>query len=334
MSDIELKREDDEQDEVEDKQCQGTKMMTDGVDLELGELQRRRALLLGESGKAWLAGLEALVLALTDRWGLRLEAPLAGGTEALVYRVRNHVDEPLVLKLGLPGSLATETAALRLAAGRGYVGLVAADPANDALLLEHLGGKLIDAGLSVRRQQEIVLATVQAAWHPVADASAFTTGAAKARWHLEFIAEQWSAQAAVCTTRLRDAALACCQARLEAFDPATSVLVHGDAHAWNTLRVPGEDEAWKLVDPDGYFMEPAYDLGISMREWIDEYLAGEPRVLGEARARWLSDETGIDEEPIWQWGLIELVSTGFVYLQLDEPAAAKPYFELAEAWVP
>ncbi len=308
-------------------------MTATGIRLELGALQRRRALLLGDAGREWLDGLEALVLALIRRWRLRLEAPLDGGTEALVYRVRNDAGERFVLKLGLPGSLRTEHAALRLAAGRGYAALVDADPANDALLLEHLDGKLIDAGLPIRRQQEIVLATARAAWHPVDDWSALTTGASKARWHQDFITEQWSAQRELCTIELRDAALACSQARLDAFDTASSVLVHGDAHAWNTLQVPGEAEAWKLVDPDGYFMEPAYDLGISMREWIDEYLAGKPRELGEARARWLSDETGIDPVPIWQWGLIELVSTGFVYLQLEEPASAKPYFEVAEAWV-
>ena len=308
-------------------------MMSAGFRLELGDLQRRRALLLGDAGREWLDGLETLITELASRWRLRLEAPLAGGTEALVYRVRNDADARLVLKIGLPGSLGTELAALRLAAGRGYVSLVDADPEYNALLLEHLDGKLVDAGLPVRRQQEIVLATARAAWHPVDDWSELMTGAAKAQWHLDFIVEQSSARNGACSPRLRDQALAYAQARLDAFDPASSVLVHGDAHAWNTLRVPGTATAWKLVDPDGYFMEPAYDLGISMREWIDEYRTGQPRALGEARAQWLGDETGIAQEPIWQWGLIELVSTGFVYLQLDEPASAKPYFEVAEAWV-
>jgi streptomycin 6-kinase len=28
------------------------------------------------------------------------------------------------------------------------------------------------------------------------------------------------------------------------------------------------------------------------------------------RARWLADRTGLDEEAIWEWGVVERVSTG------------------------
>jgi streptomycin 6-kinase len=87
------------------------------------------------------------------------------------------------------------------------------------------------------------------------------------------------------------------------------------------------------VDPDGYFMEPAYDMGISMREWIDEYLAGDALQLGRARAARLSAMTGLPEAPIWQWGYIEVISTALAYSQLGERALAAPYYELAERWL-
>ena len=69
-------------------------------------------------------------------------------------------------------------------------------------------------------------------------------------------------------------------------------------HAWNTLSVPGEADRFKLVDPDGYFMEPAYDMGISMREWIDEYLSGDAVKIGRARAVHLSELSGQPESAI------------------------------------
>ena len=111
------------------------------------------------------------------------------------------------------------------------------------------------------------------------------------------------------------------------------MLVHGDSHAWNTLAVPGAVDAFKLVDPDGYFMEPAYDMGISMREWIDEYLAGDAVQIGRARVAHLSALSGLPETPIWQWGFIEVISTALVYSQLGEAESAAPYYELAARWL-
>ena len=52
-------------------------------------------------------------------------------------------------------------------------------------------------------------------------------------------------------------------------NPAEFVLVHGDAHGNNTLQDLSEENAFKLVDPDGIFYEKAYDLGVLMREWTE-----------------------------------------------------------------
>lgn len=44
---------------------------------------------------------------------------------------------------------------------------------------------------------------------------------------------------------------------------------------------------FKFIDPDGIICEPAYDLGILMREWADE-LMDNPIKSGEKRCELLS----------------------------------------------
>ncbi len=103
------------------------------------------------------------------------------------------------------------------------------------------------------------------------------TGAEKARSLADFIETAWRDLGEPCSARTIEMACSFADVRHRAFDPATAVLAHGDAHAWNTLVAPGDGlRRFKLVDPDGLFIERAYDLGILMREWGAELLAGDP----------------------------------------------------------
>lgn len=83
------------------------------------------------------------------------------------------------------------------------------------------------------------------------------------------------------------------------------MLVHGDVHQWNTL-VAGD--GFKLVDPDGLLAEAEYDMGVVMREDPVELLCGDPH----ERARWLARRTSLDATAIWEWGVVERVSTGLL----------------------
>jgi streptomycin 6-kinase len=98
------------------------------------------------------------------------------------------------------------------------------------------------------------------------------------------------------------------------------VVVHGDVHQWNALEAGAE---FKLVDPDGLLAEPEYDLGIIMRE---DPLEGDLRV----RARWLADRTGRNETAIWEWGVIERVSTGLLGTRVGLQPIARQMLAAAE----
>lgn len=92
-------------------------------------------------GATWLATLPGLLDAALDRWGLRpdTDATVRWGSTALVVPVRRPQGDPGMLKIGWPhAESAVEHLALRAWRGQGAVRLLAAEPADGALLLERL----------------------------------------------------------------------------------------------------------------------------------------------------------------------------------------------------
>ena len=209
-----------------------------------------------------------------------------------------------MLKLIVPrdgDAAAHEATVLRLAAGEGCPRLFQEDVARGALLVERLGRSLYEFGCrfgAVTRSSPLAAARI---WRPAAG-SGLPTGAAKARWLAEFITTLWEELDRPCSERAVEHALASAKRRGDAHRDETAVLVHGDVHQWNALEAA---DGFKLVDPDGLLAEAEYDLGIIMRE---DPLDGDLR----KRAGWLADRTGLDVDAIWEWGIVERVSTGLL----------------------
>jgi streptomycin 6-kinase len=103
--------------------------------------------------------------------------------------------------------------------------------------------------------------------------------------------------------------------RAAAFDPERCVVVHGDAAAANVLQVlaprEGAQNGFVFVDPDGFIGDPAYDLGVALRDWCPQLLASnDPPSLARRYCRLLAEASGFDEQAIWEWGYLERVTTG------------------------
>ncbi len=213
---------------------------------------------------------------------------------------------PAVLKLVVPATSTPRRtrSRLRLCAGKGCVTLLRHDVRRGALLLERLGPSLAARRVPVAQRHEILCATAQLVWRPVAGAD-LPTGEEKARRLAEWIVTVWEELDRPCSAAAVDHTLARAGRRARAHDPARAVLVHGDVHQWNALAAA---EGYKLVDPDGLEAEPEYDLGIIMREDPTELLDGDPM----ARAELLAACTGLDATAIWEWGVVERVSTGLL----------------------
>jgi len=286
-------------------------------DVELSEVVRANAERAGAA--AWVAELPGLVADLERQWGIRVGRAFGDATEAHVAEAVLADGSPAVLKLLVPRprQAADEITVLRLADGAGCVRLLASDADRGALLLERLGPSLYELGVPIERRLEIMSDLAARLWRP-APGAGLVTGAEKGRWLVEHIETSWSALDRPCTRAAVDHALACAERRIAAHCADRAVLVHGDVHRWNTLRA--RDGGFALVDPDGLLAEPEYDLGVLMREDPEELMAGDPR----ERARWLAARTGCDPEAVWEWGVVERVSTGLLATAIGlEPVGAQ-----------
>ena len=270
------------------------------------EVVRRKALAVGAG--SWLDDLPLLVSSLEQEWGIELAGAYRDATEAFVANATCADGTEAVLKLVVPRSgdaAENEIAVLRLAGGEGCVRLLRADAGRGALLLERLGRSLHELALPIRRRHEILCSTVARVWRR-APGCGLPTGAEKSRWLADFITATWEELDHPCSERAVDHAVTCAARRGGAHRDERAVLVHGDVHQWNALEAP--PDGFKLVDPDGLLAEPEYDLGIVMREDPLEISGDDPR----ERARWLAARTGLDAASIWEWGVVERVSTGLL----------------------
>ena len=295
---------------------------------------RRKAAAQGAEGARWLELLGASVEEFERVWDIRVGSALRGGSDAFVAAATMSDGSEAILKLALPGGgTAHEIETLLRADGRGYVRLLRHDLSRQAMLQERVGASLADLGFPVRRQVEIICRTLRRAWEVVPDPR-FLSGSEKARWLAEFIATAWSESDQACSERVIERAQSFAKSREAAFDPNDCVLVHGDAHAANTLvasrsRAP-VGARFKFVDPDGLFAERACDLAVPMRGWSVELLAGDTVRLGRERCAQLSQLTGVDAQSIWEWGFIERVSTGLLLLRVGREELGRETLAVAE----
>lgn len=287
--------------------------------IDVPELVRQRALSRGEPGRRWLADLPRVVAELADRWQIILGEPYGGGTASLVVAATTADRRRCVLKVPMafePDDRATfERAVLahQLAAGRGCAQLLDHDLVAPAALLEQLGPNLGDLGLELPELLDTIADTLRSYWRPVPDPTGLRSGPDHTAWLAAFITRTWNELDRPCAPAVIERALDCCERRTAGFDPRRAVLVHGDAHGWNTLAA--DDDTFKLVDPEGLWSEPEHDLAVPMREYNEPLAAGDTRRLVRERAERLAERCGLGAERILEWGYIERVSTGLANLR-------------------
>lgn len=297
------------------------------------------ALSYGARGRQWLDGLGALVTDLERDWGITVGATLSGGTASYVAEATTADGVAAIIKLAMPpeaeadkGDLANEIRTLEIAEGNGCALLLRHDQERRVLLLERLGRKLDDLALPVQAQLEIICTTLEHLWSLAPGESDLPSGAEKGRGLAEDIARSWDELNRPCSARVIECALSFAENRIARFDPDHAVLVHGDAHGWNTLEESEGSSRFKFVDPDGLIAEREYDLAIPMREYNNELLAGDPLAIGQDRCRFLGQRTGTHASAIWEWGFIERVSTGLLLKKEGHEQLATDFLHVAELW--
>lgn len=299
-------------------------------------LVRQKALRLGRRGEQWLASLPDLVADLERAWAITVGEPLAGGTASYVARARTAAGAESVLKIAIPEyGFADQARTLANAQGRGYVRLLACDFEREAVLLEALGPSLAELALPPERTLTILCQMLRQAWQAQRPVGLTATPADEKAGRLaRSVSAMWERLGRPCSERVITQALRYAERRAAAFDIERCVVVHGDPHPGNALRAltprAGAEAGFVFVDPDGFLADPAYDLGVVLRDWCEQLLAGDAIALARQYCGLLSAETAIEEAAIWEWGFLERVSTGLYILEVGDEALGRPFLETAE----
>jgi streptomycin 6-kinase len=275
----------------------------------------------------WLQHLPGLIAELEAEWSISVGRPFPLSSEAFVAEASLDDGSLAVLKLVIPKDGAFprhETTMLRLTQGRGCVELLRDDDARGALLLERLGPSLYELGRPLVESLEILVIAAISVWRPAVN-SGLPSGADNARQLIDFVTTQWEELDHPCTELAIEYAVACARRRIAAHDDEKSVLVHGDIHQLNALQVPGRG-TFKLVDPDGLFAEAERDLGVMMRNDPMDLLDGNPW----DRAHWLARRCELDATAIWEWGVVERVTSGLRCTQINLQPLGRQMLDIAD----
>lgn len=278
-------------------------------------LARHKVASLGEAGRDWLDALPATLRALTERWELTLERPLPGGSASYVVAARTAAGQARVLKVAMPvpGEPDAEpdsghaARVLAAAGGRGYCLLHAHDAARSALLLERLGRSLEQTPGDPERTLDTLVDVLAEAWTLHLDVPLVP----KAVELRDLVVALDERHGGACDPRVRRLAEEHAHALAEP-GPDAAVVLHGDPHPANALRSE-RTGGHVLVDPGSFAGDPAYDLGVVLREWTGRVLE-QGRPLLESWCDRVAERSGVDRERIWRWAYLERVATGLYVL--------------------
>ena len=274
---------------------------------------------LGDEGLQWKKDLNTVIDCIAKEWSLSLEQILEGGSEAFVAKCTLRNQEKGILKLFMPqlegnSEFEQQVEALRVVNGAGYVKLLKHDVKRKAVLLECLGNPLSESDYSIRDQMKLMMGQLIG-------------------WFQDFILSTWEKLEQPCSKEIIERALLFLESRRKCLSSYQSVLVHGDPHADNILKALDSNElSYKLIDPDGILGEPAYDLGILVREWVEE-LVDAPLEKAIERVLLLHNETGVEKQSIWEWAFIQSVSTGLFLKVIQEHGLGDSLLRIAQEWL-
>ena len=293
---------------------------------------------LGDEGIRWKKELNTVIDCIEKEWSISLEQILEGGSEAFVAKCTLKNQEKGILKLFMPqlegnSEFEQQVEALRVVNGAGYVKLLKYDAKKKAVLLECLGESLSEFDYSIRDQMKIICGLLKKTWIPLDENQKLRPMGQLIGWFQDFILATWERLEKSCSKEIIDRALLFLESRRKNLSLYQSVLVHGDPHADNILKTLDSDElSYKLIDPDGIIGEPAYDLGILVREWVEE-LGDAPLEKANERVLLLHNETGVEMQSIWEWAFIQSVSTGLFLKAIQEHGLGDSLLRIAQDWL-
>lgn len=276
--------------------------------LDAADLRERMVAAAGSEGAAWFDALPATVGAAAERFGISALGPLRPGTQSFVVEAETATGVPAVLKLVLPSrDTAFELEVLVRARGRGYVGVLGAEPDLGTVLLERLppGPDFYDAGPDGdETAARAVARCIQGKWRGgPEDVAHFPT---VATWAADFD-RVWATAASKPPLGYTQAEIATARNDfMELLGRADEISVlHGDLHHANVLL----DSVGRpiAIDPKGVTGPLAYEVGAFMRNpgpALTTWPAPVATLL--RRAEIFADELAIEPALTLRWGVVQL----------------------------
>lgn len=250
----------------------------------------------GDSGRAWLGRLPALIADCAVTWDLTLGPHYPNLSFNYVAPGIRRDGTPIVLKIGCPNhEYRTEVEALRLYAGHGAIRLLDFDEGRVALLLERLTPGTMLATLPNDEEATLIAARLMRQirrsvpeQHPFPTADDWFIG-------LRELREKFGGGTGPFPTRAVEEAETLAA---ELFRTAAApTVLHGDLHHFNILA--GERQPWLAIDPKGLIGEPAYEVGAWMRNWPPD--DADPVPLLERRLDLFATEFGVERARLRAW---------------------------------
>jgi len=275
----------------------------------------------GEAGRAWLAGLPALLAEVCTAWELEPEPePAFEMSLHWVGPVTRSDGSAAVLKVGVPddGHLAVEAAALRAYGGRGAVRLLAHDGARGAHLLEradpgtparalvpHDDAAALAALLSVRRALHAAPVPPDGVLPPLSDVGRSFDG------YLRRFPSDGPLPRRLVVRAGRLFGELCASS-------PESVVLHGDLHHDNVLL--SGSARWVAIDPHGWVGDPGYDLGAIL---YNPLALDDPAMLDlvPGRLEHIVAEAGLPRDRVVAWCFVKAVLSDVWNTEGSEPVS-------------
>ncbi|TCP52193.1 streptomycin 6-kinase [Tumebacillus sp. BK434] len=276
-------------------------------------LERTICAVHGARGVQWLADLPDGLAAIERRFAVKLLAPYPNLTYNLVLSALAEGGEKIVVKLNVPNQeLRTESQALQLHDGHGYVRLLGGDADLGVLLLEK-----VCPGIPLSQVQdddtavEIFCGVLQAQKRVDASRADFP---ALDDWGkgLERIPEGKMPAARVERARRIYRRL------LETTQETT--LLHGDLHHDNILSA---GDGWVAIDPKGVIGDPHFEL----IPFLLNYLTGQAQL--RTRIERICAKTGLDPGRVTAWGFAHMVLSAWWHVE-DGTDGYEPALQTAD----
>ncbi len=231
-----------------------------------------------------------------------------------------------VLKIGYPNpELLSEMETLRLYNGRFACQLLAADPENYAMLLEHIQpGQPLWSLADDEAETEIAAHLMQQLWQPISPEDHPNLPTLDRRTlALTRLSDYFEDGFGPFPRRLVETAVTLRTELLaETIQP---MLLHGDFHHENILTA--QRKPWLALDPKGVIGDPAYEVGTYLYN-PNAKLVAQQNLLAR-RIDQFSEALSIDRQRLINWGIVQAVLSA-IWSYQDHDRTLSPTLLIAD----